>query len=1110
MQKFNQQNISFSNIRDNRKNGSVGEFLEKTIVEESKLSFVSAFFTIYAYYQLKDRLESISELRFLFGEPRFTKSLDPDKTDKKSFDIEDHGLSLSNRLEQSKIARDCEEWIAKKVEIKSVKKSNFLHGKLYHIHEPSGLSHAIMGSSNFTNRGIGFGSNPNIELNLIIDSKRDTLDLLSWFNELWNSEEVEDVKEEVIEYLKQLYLDYSPEFIYYKTLYHIFQKYLQDKSKLELLEEKSHFFDSLIWKSLYEFQKDGVKSAINKIEQYNGCIIADSVGLGKTFEALAIIKYYELRNDRVLVLCPKKLRDNWTVYQAANNSILNPFLEDKFGYMVLNHTDLGRDSGKQGDIDLRTLNWENFDLVVIDESHNFRNNTKGKKDEEGNVIKKSRYEKLMEDVIQKGRKTKVLLLSATPVNVHLQDLRNQIYFITAGDDSAYLFTIGIQSINQTLITSQKVFTMWADHKKNAERRTLELLEKLPSSFFKMLDQLTIARSRKHIERYYKESLEIIGKFPKRAKPISVTTRIDMNNRFVSYDKVNEEITKYKLSLFNPFAYLKEEKIQLYETKVSRMVKNFSQSQREYFLIGMMKTNFMKRIESSIFSFKITLDRTIKKIDTLEDKIREYQKFRDNKNTSYATDEIVTNEEMEDEDLKQAFEIGEKLVYKLDDLKVDEWLQDLEKDREQLVSLYNQAEAITPIRDAKLHKLKDLITEKIKNPNKNNDGKPNKKVLVFTAYADTAIYIYEQLKDHIYKELGVHTALVLGSGVNKTTLGSSRYEEILINFSPISKHREKLDKMPIEEIDVLFATDCISEGQNLQDCDYLINYDIHWNPVRIIQRFGRIDRLGSKNNSVHLVNFWPTEDLDNYIKLKHRVEARMALVDITATNEENILNVEEIENMVSDELSYRDEQLKRLQKEILDLDDLTDNVSFSEFTLDDFRVDLLNYLQSNEKMLRETPFGLYSLVPKEVEIENKQNKTVSPGVIFCLRHKVGTASSESVNPLQPFYLVYVQENGDVRYKFTHAKQILDIYRALCVGITSPIEKLCNQFNKETDNGKNMDFYNKLLVKSIEETVGVFQKKNLLALTTSRHSVLPSKKEQIKDVDDFELVTWLIIK
>ena len=552
-----------SGIRDNRpERGSVADFLCEKIQAGSALSIVSAYFTIYAYAALKEKLDSIEHLRFLFGEPRFVKSLDPDKTDKKAYKIEDGGLQLRNRLEQRRVARECAEWIRQKVEIRSVREANLLHGKMYHIAD-QGVEEAILGSSNFTVSGLGLAAaGNNIELNLIVDSNRDRQDLKAWFDNLWNDTDlVEDVKADVLAYLAQLYQDNAPEFIYFKTLFHIFEEHLADQAKGGLADIQTQIVDTMIWKMLFEFQKDGVRSIINKLQAYNGCILADSVGLGKTFEALAVIKYLELRNQRVLVLCPKKLRENWTVYQAQNNSELNPFVRDRFGYTVLCHTDLSRESGHSGDIDLANINWGNYDLVVIDESHNFRNNNPGRY-ENGQLVRKSRYQKLMEDIIQTGVKTKVLMLSATPVNNDLKDLRNQIYFITENNDDALRESMGIASIQETLRVAQLAFNDWA--KKSQERKTAELLDKLSSAFFKLLDGLTIARSRRHIQKYYKNSVAQLGGFPERAKPISVYPQIDLQGEFLSYDRLNDEIERYQLSLFNPSRYVRPEYQALYE------------------------------------------------------------------------------------------------------------------------------------------------------------------------------------------------------------------------------------------------------------------------------------------------------------------------------------------------------------------------------------------------------------------------------------------------------------------------------------------------------------------------------------------------------------------
>lgn len=1097
-----QQSLRTSGIRDNLERGSVGDFLREKIQNGSYLSFVSAYFTVYAYDVLKDELDSIEELRFLFGEPRFIKSLDPDKTDTKAFEIIDNGLNLKNQLQQKRVARECAAWMEAKVQIRSIKQSNLLHGKLYHLKDAHGRNDAIVGSSNFTVRGLGLGADGsnNIELNLEVDSRRDRDDLKRWFDELWDDEElVKDVKTEVLLFLEKLYQDNSPQFVYYKTLFHIFEQFLEDQARGGLLDDDVRLTDTAIWKALFEFQKDGVKGAINKILTHNGCIIADSVGLGKTYEALAIIRYFELLNDKVLVLCPKKLRENWTVYQAQNNSPLNPFLNDRFSYTVLSHTDLSREQGFSGDINLETINWGNYDLVVIDESHNFRNNTRGKRDEEGNIIRKSRYERLMDDLINRGIKTKVLLLSATPVNNNLKDLRNQLHFMTGGRDDTFSATIGIQNLTDTLANAQRRFTEWT---KQGDRDTRKLLEALDSAFFKLLDELTIARSRKHIQSYYPETIARLGGFPKRAKPLSIYSDIDSKGRFLSYDKLNDEISNYRLSLFNPSAYVRPEFAELYELD---QVPQFTQKRREHFLIGMMKVNFLKRLESSVHSFAITMNRTIAKIEDLEERI---DKFKALKESNPLLDfEDLQVDDLDDEELQQALQVGKKLTFNFAHLDIDTWLEDLGEDKRQLALLANSAKDVEPSRDAKLAELKRLIRNKVQNPPENREGKPNRKVLVFTAFADTAAYLYENLRDWAQGELGIHIAAVTGgSSSDKTTLGRSEFNNILTNFSPISKHRGQIPAMPQdEEIDLLIATDCISEGQNLQDCDCLINYDIHWNPVRIIQRFGRIDRIGSRNDAVQLVNFWPTPDLNKYIKLKNRVEARMALVDIAATAEDNLLKPEDVEALIEDDLRYRDKQLLKLKEVVLDLEDFSESVALNEFTLDDFRIELTKYIESNRKLLQEAPFGLYAVVSTDPKVPQ-----IQPGVIYCLRQKGPGADLETINPLQPYFMVYVWDDGQVRYTFAQPKQILEIYRLLCAEQSGVQDALCNLFDRETNNGRDMAKYNDLLaaaVKSIERT---FTKRAVSQLQMGRSALLPTRQQQVHEQTDFELITWLVIK
>lgn len=1106
--------MMYSSIRDNHGHGSVGDYLKKHIKTQSDVAIVSAYFTIFAYQQLKENLDNINELRFLFGEPTFIKGIDPDEANFREFKIEDDNLVIATEkiISQKAIALQCYQWLCDKAQIRSMVKPNFLHGKLYHITQPSGIEKAIAGSSNFTVNGLGLGGNKNIELNLVIDSDRDRKELKQWFDELWNDKTglVEDVKAEVLNYLEQLYRENSPEFIYFKTLYHIFGDYLDEQNQAGLFNEKTGFFNTEIWSQLYDFQKDGVKGAINKINKHNGCIIADSVGLGKTFEALAIIKYFELLNYRVLVICPKKLAGNWTIYQASQNHALNPFKTDRFSYTVLFHTDMGRTTGKSNanGIDLDNFNWSAYDLIVIDESHNFRGNPLEKTSADG-TVKSNRAHWLMDKVIKQGSKTKVLMLSATPVNNTLRDLRNQIAFITEGKEDALFECCQIKDISQLLKNTQSQFSLWV--KDNSTKSMKPLLEKLDSGFFKLLDELTIARSRKHIVSFYGSNAAV--KFPHRRKPHSVYPGIDLEKQFPSYDSINQQILKYKLSIFTPSSYVQADKQAKYEVLAGKQISAFTQTDRENFLIGMMKMNYLKRLESSIKSFDISISRTLEKIETLEEKIAQ---FKSNPKQLLDMESLLPDEDELDEDDLEQWQVGKKLKFDLADLDLDRWLIDLQSDKAALARLHENALLVTPEKDAKLHELKMLIADKINQPI--NTG--NKKVIIFTAFADTANYLYNTLKAWYTKEFKLDCALICGS-MTQTTLGKNDYDSILVNFSPLSKNRAKMASVKeTKSIDLLIATDCISEGQNLQDCDTLINYDIHWNPVRIIQRFGRIDRLGSINKSIQLVNFWPTPDLDNYLNLKERVESRMALVDMTATGEDNILNTEQLHELVENDLSYRNQQLKKLKEEVLDLEDMDEGVSLTDFTMDDFRIELTNFLGIHKKHLHESPLGLYAIVPApggdyascygdQVLTESAKN-CIKPGVIFCFKQKQASENNAAINPLAPYFLAYIRMDGTVSYNYTHAKHILEIYRLLCQGVTLPYNQLCELFNTETDYCEKMSDYTHLLKTAADEIISVFKKRSAHKLTSERGALIAPLKLQLDNLNQFELVTWLIVK
>ena len=1096
-----------SRIRDNSMYGTVADFLRDKVQDGSVLSIVSAYFTIYAFDKLRDELTGIKGLRFLFGEPSFIH-IDPDKTESKTFQLTESGLKLQNYLPQKEVARACADWIEEKVEIRSVRKSNFLHGKMYYI-ENDKTEDAIIGSSNFTVRGLGLSKTVNnIELNLEVDSKSDCADLKTWFDNLWESDQVADVKVQVLQTLKNAYQDIAPEFIYYKTLYHLFEDILADTSDMQFAEANPSFLQTEIWRKLYAFQKHGVQACLQKLKAHNGCIIADSVGLGKTYEALAIIKYFELRNANVLVLCPKKLEQNWTLYPIHFRRRRNPLKADRFRYNVLAHTDLSRDSGVSNGIDLAQHEWDGYDLVVIDESHNFRNRSANTLDQDGKLVRKSRYNKLLEDVIQSGGKTQVLMLSATPVNNRLTDLDNQICLITEDKDDAFRKT-GIPSIKGTLNAAQSRFDTWTTETEQVPEKSQKqetLAESLNADFFALLDRLTIARSRTHIVDFYENADEEVGRFPHRKAPKSVFSEIDRAGKFPTYQTISSQIDNYQLAIFNPSRYIRKECRHHYGERLLQ--------QREFNLIGMMKVNFLKRLESSVHSFASTLERTIENIKARESEIQDFLSASSSAVNESSFDPFAetTEEYGEDDDLQRGIAAGKNQTYLYEHLDLDAWFADLRDDRTQLDKICKIANNITPDRDAKLEQLKQRIAAKVQNPRKNRDGKENRKVLVFTAFADTANYLYDHLHKWAAEMLNIESAVVTG-GASRNALVRNDFDEILTNFSPISKERdegetEAEDELP--EIDLLIATDCISEGQNLQDCDYLINYDIHWNPVRIIQRFGRIDRIGSKNEKIHLVNFWPTPELDAYINLKPRVEARMALVNLTATGDDDLLSLTEKESM-EQVWTHRDEQLRRMQTDILDFEDIEEQLNLNQFTLDDFRAQLLNYLRENEAKLRDAPLGLYAVTAPLAH--NGDSVNIKPGVIFCLRQTGEVEDSEEgkkLNPIHPYYLVHISDAGEVSIGFTNPKRVLERFSQLCVGKTIPHQELCHWFNAETDNGSDMTIYEMLLDAALHSIRETYNRKVNDQLDASTDALLPAVDSQITDKTEFELVTWLVIR
>ena len=1085
-------------IRDNHDRGTVGDFLKSNIENGSSLSVVSAYFTIHAFEALKAYLWEIDGLRFLFGEPDFIKNLDARNTDSKAFKIEDEGLQLDKPLQQRPIAQECADWIKDKVEIKSTRQSNLLHGKMYHIAN-NGEEKAIMGSSNFTVQGLGLGQfNNNIELNLEMDDPQDRGDLKAWFDDVWNDDQrVEDVKKKVIDRLEKLGDDQAPEFIYYKTLYELFRDELETRMNNEQKLEDTHLYDTKIWDTLYAFQQDGVKSVIARLLRHNGCILADSVGLGKTYTALAVIKFFELRNERVLVLCPKKLRENWALYPVYYSQLNNPFEDDKFGYSLLSHTDLSRYSGDADGTDLAGFNWSNFDLVVIDESHNFRNDTKPVRDDTGVITRHSRYTRLLEEVIKEGSKTKVLMLSATPVNTSLIDLRNQIYLMTGKREEVFQKSLGISNIRALLGQAQREFKAWEDDKDSGRDKS-KLLAQLGADFFQLLGGVSIARSRRHIENFYADEIDRIGKFPEQLKPENHHPPTDLDGT-LSYKYLADQIEEFSLSIYTPSSYITSEEANQRLVKEKEAFR-FNQLDREKFLIGMMQTNFLKRLESSAHSLTETLERTIGKIDDLLEKIDRYEQ---NQQMPQADTEVLLDEDIlpaDDEDDEEFLVNRARHPYHLGELDCACWKEDLIKDKGTLTEALESVKAITPERDGKLQAIKEHIRDKAERPPTDKDREINRKLLVFTTFKDTAEYLYANLSD-LAAELNLNMAMVSGD-VTRTKSRPNNFNTILTNFAPRARERAEDGS---DEIDLLIATDCISEGQNLQDCDTVLNYDIHWNPVRIIQRFGRIDRIGSRNKRVRMINYWPTEDMEVYLRLQSRVEARMALADAAATGSEDPLN-ESAYEQAQMELNFRDRQLKQLREEVLDFDDLSDGVVLSDFTLDYFFTQLLRYLEKNKKELEATPNGVYA-------VTHDEDRPMEKGVIFFLRQQNASTNIQrkTASPIHPFYAVYIRNSGDIRYGCANTRQVLDLFESATAGKTQPLQDLCIQFDSKTKNGENMGLYNGLLKAVIAHISRAHTTTQIrgMGIDGTRGFKLTPKSKAPRDASDFELVTWLVI-
>ena len=1128
-------------ILDNQNGRNVFDYLRQSLADADSLSAATAYFSIYGYELLKDGLKQLAETRLLLGEPASAAAPDPGRQDAKAFDLTEPGdLEPTFTLTQRGVALDCKNWLRRDgVQARSMKRAGLMHGKAYLAGKDGAIKNGVAGSSNFTKRGLGGGANSNIELNLPSDDPATLAELQAWFDALWNDQErTEDVKQAILDALERLSKNYSPEMVYFKTLYELFRREIEEAPHIGAARDS--LAKSEIWDYLFSFQQDGALTAIDWLNRRNGCILADSVGLGKTYTALAVIKHFESQNQRVLVLCPRRLVRNWQRFQV--NASPTQFAADRFTYTLLAHTDVGRESGKgstQG-IELDRFNWGAYDLIVIDESHNFRN-ASGK-----------RYQWLMDRAIKAGGKTKVLMLSATPVNTSLDNIKSQIDFITAGDDAAFEKSLGIADVKALLRDAEAQFKRWMGESaqqaatgakpkpQGGASAKRELMDALGGEFIRLMTSVSVARSRKHLRAVYQADIDKMGDFPKRKPPRNeypaARANVSKQESAKFYYEIAEALSNLNLALYNPSKYV-----------IGRA--DGRQEQREYNLVGMMRVNLLKRLESSTCAISATMGRIIAKLNA---ELTHIDNRQAGERQSLTGDAIFTQDDEGDEDAADAETAAadDASRFDLTALDLDEYRAALQADRDTLADLLAKTLSVQGDDDGKLVQFKADVEHRLANPSAERDGKQSRKLLVFTTFKDTAEYLYAQLKDYLKHDPRFNDAkIAMVSGTEThTTFGDGKdnnFDKILDNFAPRARHRDPEDKPSDEGIDILIATDCVSEGQDLQDCDMVLNYDIHWNPVRVIQRFGRVDRIGSPHKTIEMINYWPAKEMKEYLRLEALVVARAALANAAATGVDNALDAESPDGSVDHDADarspeerlndaavaefadYRAKQIQRIKDEALDLEDLEDAPTLTDLSAQFFIDQLRRFLESNKRIIEAMPNGVFAVAPPAAKEDEPDSR---PCVIFCLRRKGeidARVKSASAAP-PPFYLVSVysepDENGAVKMRLGchRAYDVLRLFSAVAIGKDKPFQAMCDAVDRETEHGAKMEAYNALVqaaLADIRERESAAALAGLSAAGGGRDFVIPEQPALANAAPangapapaaDFELVTWCIIR
>jgi superfamily II DNA/RNA helicase len=998
-------------------------------IKEGSFDVVSGYFSVPMLADSFVKFQKISKFRMILGELSETA-----KKENAQVDLLENKPSIKGSFQLAANAKKAISFLEQnKVELKRYEK--FCHAKAYIYENPTESSQSFfsVGSSNYTHAGLKDTPVSNIELNVAKTGEdEDFRDLKVWFQRMWNEADTEIVaedktkqnyKEYVIEQIKKLFYAYKPEEIYYKILFELFFEDIKDTNTKSVEKQLTHLKETAIWNRLFDFQQKGVLSLIRMLQNYNGAILADAVGLGKTWQALAVMKYYELEGYKTILLCPKKLENNWEKYRNGNGSI---FETDDFRYLVRYHTDL-QDQRLASKEPLKTLEkyFQNNNklLLVIDESHNLRNDAS------------NRYKFLVEQLLQKQKPhadLKVLLLSATPINTKITDLRNQFKLLVKGENDGFKDNLHINNLQDLFKRVQTQFNEWEVQNRLHNISLKDFFTNIEQDFYKLNDALVVARTRKMIEKTLQTDL----KFPIKAKPVNIYHLPKEFGELETPEQIIAALEQLHFWGYQPAKYVKT------KDEWEKTSKDATENEylRQGFLARMMFFLLMKRLESSWFSFQSTLNNILKHHENALEKVIAFRENKDSKNVQQTLDfatltpeeqaQLAESMETDSENAQKLsdeidkYSLGKKKPILLSDIRdIGKFENDLRSEVKKISFIAQQvkkyAENIdkNKQKDDKLSALMNSINEKRKN-------QTNKKVLIFTAFKDTAKYLFDALQKQLPNE---NIAYITGDEYSAHIKNEKRsfrsFETILEYFAPYTKlfkekewqnlydtynNKEviadfeawktficKYDTTVKEQlenpIDILIATDCISEGQNLQDCDCVINYDIHWNPVRLIQRFGRIDRIGSPNATVSVVNFWVGENFENALNLKNRVEKRMAIMALVGT--ETIDNLtEKVEALLKESPLVSQQEEKMLRQMQISWDDIESGgqtLSLADFSMEIFRQELLAYLTEHKGVLESMPNHIFSGFALEKEqILHSQNLTAltQTNVIALLKHK----------------------------------------------------------------------------------------------------------------------------